>query len=759
MKNSILYLFILPLVFIGNTFGQQISVDNTYTVNELVEDVFLNGTCTEVSNIQVSGFTFPDGTNSWGYFNKNQSNFPLDEGIVLTTGKLSSAPGPNPSILSEGPASWIGDQDLEFHVNINNTYNATYIEFDFVPTANTIRFEYVFASEQYLVTGTASQCSYTDGFAFLLQDITDYTPVQNLALVPNTNTPVTSSTIRGAGGLCTPSNPQYFDTFNNINSPIAYNGNTIPLMAEATVIPGHTYHIKMVIADQGNQLYDSAVFLKANSFNASINLGENRLFANQNPLCGDETLTLDATLGNNSEYSWTRNNINLNQNTPTINVNEAGIYSVTITQQNGCISTGEITIEKETFNYNESVTINGCSVSGGPEMIYNLEEYISLITNQDYDNIEFYKNYNNGVLSNLITNSSAYTITQNETIYAEITSNNMCTYISTVHLQLTVSDIDPFTTFLCDIDDTEDGIVTISTNNLSNNLRDFYNWSANYTFTFHYSLEDAISGSNPIGVNFENTSAYQQTIYARVLLDNVCYTLLPIEITVQNSQQLPAKKIYICPERTIILNATATNTPYNWSTGETTQSIEVDAIGTYSVSYINAQGCELTEVFEVIASDIPSNVEIITTDFSASENSISVIATGLGIYEYSLDGENYQSYPVFSNLEEGAYTVYIRDTNGCGVITVDAAILDYPRFFTPNGDGYNDVWRIKNLARIDAKAKIYIFDRYAKLIVSFPANYAWDGTRKGTQLPATDYWFLLEFSNGKNMRGHFHLTR
>lgn len=759
MKNSILYLFILPLVFIGNTFGQQISVDNTYTVNELVEDVFLNGTCTEVSNIQLSGFTFPDGTNSWGYFNKNQSNFPLDEGIVLTTGKLSSAPGPNPSILSEGPASWIGDQDLEFHVNINNTYNATYIEFDFVPTANTIRFEYVFASEQYLLTGTAGQCSYTDGFAFLLQDITDYTPVQNLALVPNTNTPVTSSTIRGAGGLCTPSNPQYFDTFNNINSPIAYNGNTIPLMAEATVIPGHTYHIKMVIADQGNQLYDSAVFLKANSFNASINLGENRLFANQNPLCGDETLTLDATLGNNSEYSWTRNNINLNQNTPTINVNEAGIYSVTITQQNGCISTGEITIEKETFNYNENVTINGCSVSGGPAMIYNLEEYISLITNQDYDNIEFYKNYNNGVLSNLIPNSSAYTITQNETIYAEITSNNMCTYISTIHLQLTVSDIDPFTTFFCDIDDTEDGIVTISTNNLSNNLRDFYNWSANYTFTFHYSLEDAISGSNPIGVNFENTSAYQQTIYARVLLDNVCYTLLPIEITVQNSQQLPAKKVYLCPENTAILNATATNTLYNWSTGETTQSIEVDTIGTYSVSYINAQGCELTEFFEVIASNVPSNVEIITTDFSALENSISVIATGLGIYEYSLDGENYQSYPVFSNLEEGAYTVYIRDTNGCGVITVDAAILDYPRFFTPNGDGYNDVWRIKNLARIDAKAKIYIFDRYAKLIVSFPANYAWDGTRKGTQLPATDYWFLIEFSNGKNMRGHFHLTR
>src|SRR5690606_4815114 len=485
MKNSILYLFILPLVFIGNTFGQQISVDNTYTVNELVEDVFLNGTCTEVSNIQVSGFTFPDGTNSWGYFNKNQSNFPLDEGIVLTTGKLSSAPGPNPSILSEGPASWIGDQDLEFHVNINNTYNATYIEFDFVPTANTIRFEYVFASEQYLLTGTASQCSYTDGFAFLLQDITDYTPVQNLALVPNTNTPVTSSTIRGAGGLCTPSNPQYFDTFNNINSPIAYNGNTIPLMAEATVIPGHTYHIKMVIADQGNQLYDSAVFLKANSFNASINLGENRLFANQNPLCGDETLTLDASLGNNDEYNCNKKNINLNQNTTTINLNEAGNYSLTITQQNGYISTGENTIEKETFNYNESVTINGCSVSGGPEMIYNLEEYISLITNQDYDNIEFYKNYNNGVLSNLITNSSAYTITQNETIYAEITSNNMCTYISTVHLQLTVSDIDPFTTFFCDIDDTEDGIVTISTNNLSNNLRDFYNWSANYTFTFH----------------------------------------------------------------------------------------------------------------------------------------------------------------------------------------------------------------------------------------------------------------------------------
>lgn len=754
-------LTILLLFLLSNySFAQQISVNNSFTANHLIENIFLNGTCTEVTNVQVNGHTFYDGINSWGYFNANNSAFPLTDGIILTTGKLNSAPGPNANILSEGPQGWLGDQDLEFHTNVNNTHNATFIEFDFVPTANTISFEYVFASEQYLLTGTPSQCNYTDAFAFLLQDVTDFTPVQNLAKIPNTNIPVTSSTIRGAGGLCAASYPQYFGSFNNTSAPIAYNGNTIPLQAQATVIPGHTYHIKIVIADQGNHLYDSAVFLKSNSFNASINLGPNRLVASGNPLCANETLTLNATLGSNSNYVWTRNGVTLqNATQPQIEVSDSGTYQVTITQQNGCISSGEIIIEKDVFEYNASLNVSSCSVSGEIEMTFNLNDQIPLLTQEVYESVAFYTTFSNGNLTGPINNPNAYVITQNETVYVAFTSAGGCTYISTLSLALSSSDIDPFQSFYCDADGTNDGKVSINTNTLSQDLLAFYQWNDTYSFTFHYTAQEAVTFSNPINGNFTNTVPNQQTIYSQVLVNGVCFTILPIQITIQNSQFLPQETLYLCKGDILTLAAAATNDDYLWNTGDTSSSIEIQQAGTYTVSYSSADGCEIIETFVVLNSDVPSSVSVTSTDFAGTNNSFTIHAIGIGNYEYSLDGEIYQDSPYFTGLEEGSYLVYIRDKNGCGFITTEAAILDYPKFFTPNGDGINDVWRIKNLAKMDPKAKIHVFDRFNRLIVSFPANYGWDGTRNGTLMYPTDYWFTVTFSTGKILRGHFHLKK
>lgn len=753
----------LGIVIFMTTFlakAQQITVNNSFTAQHLIENIFLNGNCTQVSNVQAYGHTFSDGIKSWGYFNNNNTTFPLNEGILLTTGKLTAAPGPNPNTLSDGPQSWLGDQDLEYHVGINSTYNATYIEFDFVPTSNTIKFEYVFASEQYLLTGTPGQCYYTDGFAFLLQNLTTGGAVQNLALVPNTNTPVTSSTIRGAGGLCSPSNPQYFDTFNTINSPIAYNGNTLPLQAQATVIPGNTYHIKMVIADQGNQYYDSAVFLKAYSFSASIDLGENRLLATGNPLCGDETLVLNATLGTNSTYVWKRNGTILNNQTgPQITINDSGHYEVTITQQNGCVSTGEITIEKDTFTYQEDVFVSGCAVSGNTNMVYNLIEQIPAITDDAYNQITFYQTNTGGVLSNPINNTTNYSVNQNTTVYAKIISETGCEYISEIHLQVSATDVEPHHVFYCDLDGNTDGIVSINGSTITEEIKQNNNWNNAYTISYHSTVEDAISGANPFANTFTNTTAFMQTIYARVLLNGDCHAILPVQITIQNSQSLPAQKEFLCKGSTIELQATANDTTYVWNTGETTRSIEINSAGIYSVTYINEQGCELIETFQVILSDVPESITVTTSDFAGSDNTLTVNVSGLGSYEYSLDGVNYQESNVFTGLEEGDYTIYIRDKNGCGVVTTEAAILDYPKFFTPNGDGINDIWKIKHLAKMDPKSVIHIFDRYNRLIVVFPGSYGWDGTRNGTPMYSTDYWFTVTFSTGKILRGHFHLKR
>lgn len=186
----------------------------------------------------------------------------------MSTGKLSNVPGPNDNLSDDDAPGWTGDIDLEQILGLNNTYNATVIEFDFTPTANTIQFRYLFASEEYRENDERT-CFYSDAFAFLIRPVGGN--YQNIAVVPNTITPVQVTTVHpeiidGNDG-CNAINEEYFGSFNGINHPINFNGQTIPLTAEANVNAGTTYHIKLVIADDSNYRYDSAVFLEANSFN------------------------------------------------------------------------------------------------------------------------------------------------------------------------------------------------------------------------------------------------------------------------------------------------------------------------------------------------------------------------------------------------------------------------------------------------------------------------------------------------------------
>lgn len=758
MKIILKTLFFLGF-FTQTLFAQQITVNNTFTNQQLI-DGFINGTCTNILNINFNGYTFSDGMKSWGYFNKAQSNFPFDEGIVLTTGKLSAAPGPSFSILSDGPSTWTGDIDLQNAVNINNTYNASSLIFDFIPTANTIRFDYIFASEQYLINGTQNQCSYTDGFAFILTDITAGTPPQNLALVPGTNSPVTSSTIRGTGGLCPASNPQYFASYNDINSPIAYNGNTVPMQVESTVIPGNTYRIKIVIADQGNALYDSAVFLRANSFNAEIDLGSNKLIANNNALCPNQTLTLNATTAN-ATYEWFRNNnLITNQNLATFTVTESGNYKVKITQQNGCISEGEITVEYVLFDYEETVTLQVCGVANENTAAFNLNDAMNLITNDPIDSITFYQNNTNGVVSGIINSALPYNAANGTQVYARIVSESGCEFVGTINLMINSENLTPITQTKCDTDvNSSDGFTSFNLTEIAQIIRTENNFNQNYDIDFFLTVQDANNDLNVLPDNFTNTIAYQQEIFAKVSINGTCVAILKVSLNVVNTENVQQQEISICQGETITLTAASQNNNYVWNTGETTQSIEVSTAGLYSVNYFSIDGCEITQNFNVNVSSGPSDVQIITTDFNESNNSITAIVNDEGIFEYSIDGVNYQLSNIFTGLGVGTYTVYIRDIKGCGEKVIAVYILDYPRFVTPNNDGYNDTWRIPNLTKMDPNAIISIFDRYGRLLYRMRSQFSWDGTSNGKQMPPSDYWFLVNFSNGKELRGHFSLIR
>jgi len=207
-SNSIARLIIFNLLLsltMITVKAQSINVDTSYNAQQLV-DKFLGSanSCITVSNVKITGWDFGNGNLSYGFFDKGSSNFDINQGIILSTGTALDAVGPNNFLQSATNSSWGGDQDLEVAVNIESrsSYNATYLEFDFVSNnSNKIFFDYMFLSEQYLRSRDAGSCEYTDGFAFLIKKQGDLN-YKNLALIPGTNTPIKSNTVRGGGEKC-----------------------------------------------------------------------------------------------------------------------------------------------------------------------------------------------------------------------------------------------------------------------------------------------------------------------------------------------------------------------------------------------------------------------------------------------------------------------------------------------------------------------------------------------------------------------------
>jgi len=106
----------------------------------------------------------------------------------------------------------------------------------------------------------------------------------------------------------------------------------------------------------------------------------------------------------------------------------------------------------------------------------------------------------------------------------------------------------------------------------------------------------------------------------------------------------------------------------------------------------------------------------------------------------------------------GDYLLTVKDQNGCGIATREIIVLDYPKFFTPNADGINDVWKIENL--MDSDANVAIFNRYGQLLIQFnPSSFGWDGNFNSNIMPSSDYWFILTLSDGRIIKGHFALKR
>uniref|UniRef100_UPI00260C2CB9 T9SS type B sorting domain-containing protein n=1 Tax=uncultured Winogradskyella sp. TaxID=395353 RepID=UPI00260C2CB9 len=186
--------------------------------------------------------------------------------------------------------------------------------------------------------------------------------------------------------------------------------------------------------------------------------------------------------------------------------------------------------------------------------------------------------------------------------------------------------------------------------------------------------------------------------------------------------------------------------------------------GNYSVRIVNlVTGCENDDSTEVQESEPPSvTIEQLTQAFSENHVIQAVLGDEIGEYEFSLDGGPWQDEPLFSNVSAGEHEIVARDKFGCGTDTAQTFIVDYPLYFTPNGDGFNETW---NIAGIGSNAKIYIFDRYGKLLKQLsPDGSGWDGTFNGNLMPTSDYWFTVEYDEPgtdirKEFKAHFTLKR
>ncbi len=361
------------------------------------------------------------------------------------------------------------------------------------------------------------------------------------------------------------------------------------------------------------------------------------------------------------------------------------------------------------------------------------------------------------------TSLSSTTVLVNGATYYVSQTIGLCESVNrlsiTVNLINTLNAND-FSQTICD--ELNDGVESINLANFQTNL--IAN-NSNFTFEYFFSLLGAVNQNNTELIspsNAYNLIEGNNSIFVRIASSNGCHQIVNLNLTLVKKPILTIPDIVpICENRTIIIDAGAGFDNYIWSNGATSETISVAQAGNYSVTVSKNYGttiCSTTKNFEVVLSNRATITKIDIEDWTDSENSIvvNISSNSIGNYEYSIDGIHYQNSAVFSNLKSGEYTVYVRDINKCGIAKKDIYLLMYPKYFTPNGDGYNDTWAIQFSVK-ETQLKVIILDRYGKLLKKLENNASWDGKLNGNDLPSTDYWFVVTRENGKEYRGHFTL--
>lgn len=285
-----------------------------------------------------------------------------------------------------------------------------------------------------------------------------------------------------------------------------------------------------------------------------------------------------------------------------------------------------------------------------------------------------------------------------------------------------------------------------------------------------YTDETGAVLTGPLSSTFQNTTAWSQRIYIRVenATNALCFSETYLDLEVNPLPQVSIDDTFVICDSEPGLQLSRPETFDSWEWEDplgaiisTTAEVYLSQEGNYTLTIGELQNgimCTNTYAFTLERSAPPSITKVDFADWS-DNNFIEVTATGDGDFEYSLDGSIWQDSNRFNFIKGGVYEARVRDKAGCGFASEEVILVDYMKVFTPNEDGFNDHWQIEGVAGFP-EAKIYIFDRYGKLLKELsPQETGWDGSFADRNLPADDYWFHVDLGDGRVYKNHFTLKR
>lgn len=719
--------------------------ESGYTPTKLVKDVLISSGANScfvpnISNVQVSpNLPASSVERSWGYFNKAATNFPFDNGIVISTGYASKGGNAVESGTLGDNIGTGSDADLVTATSPTGILkDASILEFDFVPTTNQISFNYLFASEEY--TG-AYPCGYSDAFALLIRPVTGG-PYTNMAILPAGGGPVSVTNIHPAnednGGplSCGASNAAFFAGYNATSIETNFNGRTIPLTAKATVVAGQAYHFKMVIADALDNNYDSAVFLEGGSFNIGVELLDpnGATLPDEINVCDNVPQVLTASVNDPAMlYQWFFNGTTIaGATTNTITAVNPGTYKIEVTVPgNPCPGTASITIFGGITPIAQNATFLLCATPD--RMNFDLNGAKPLISPTPTAVFRFYETQVDAIAQNnsFITNISNYNGSDGQILFVVVSDGGFCSKMIelTLHKSVTpVASISSSRIRIC----AGESVTLTATGGTS------YNW-------------DNFGGAG----NTQTVTLFQTTSFSVYAVGNYgCQSALPATITIEVIPAItsPLQNVEMCIGDSIELDAgSGLNYTYLWNTGATSQKIIADQLGIYTVT-INNGICSKDFTVSVSAAASPY-----FTHVAYENNTITATTTNPTInnivrdLEYSINGQIWQTSNVFTNLSNNTnYTLYVRTVGTRCVGTLEFFTLQIINVITPNDDGFNDVIDLRKLTSF-RNFSGSVFNRYGTEVFKFSeVTPVWNGTIGGRKLPTATYWYRIGFEYEKS---------